>query len=121
MKYNGKNFLAGLLVAVAFALCGSIACSQNGGVKEQRAQQEKIAAACKGITVAMNGIALNVEQAPPGAAKAKAKALAANALVVARPTKDFCQPKPATYLNPTDFAALLTAAADLATKKESVP
>lgn len=122
-KFLEKFALTELLLAICICLVASIAfvgCTQPGGVKEQRAQQEKIATACKAINVAGNAIALHAEQAPAGEDKVKAKALAAQALVVVRPTKDFCEPKPATYLNPTDFAALLAAAADLAMKKKEI-
>lgn len=109
---KNSNFLAGVLLALAFALVGSIACSGSAGVKDQ---QREIAATCSGITVAVNAIAAATE------AGQVSKADARKALEIAKPTKAFCEPKPADHLGPVEYAALLTAAADLATKKEKVP
>lgn len=104
-----SRFLAGLLLAVAFALVASIGCTPNG-VKEQN----QIATACAGITAAVNAIAAGAETGKVS------KADAATALAIARPTASFCEPKPAEHLSPTDYAALLAAAADLATRKEAI-
>lgn len=98
-------------IAIALALALSLsACAGSGGVKEQK----QIATACAGITAAVNSIAAGVE------AGKVSKADGFKALQIARPTAAFCEPKPAEHLGPADYAALLSAAADLATRKESI-
>jgi hypothetical protein len=105
-----------ILFTLALALILS-SCAGGDPVKEQK----QIAASCATINVLGNAIAANAETAPADK-KAKAKALAAKALVIARPTTDWCEPKPVVHLSPADYAALLMAATDMATlKKESAP
>lgn len=103
------GWLSSLLLAIAFLLVASIGCTPNG-VKEQ----DQIATACAGISAAANAIAAGAETGKVS------KADAASALAIARPTASFCEPKPAAHLSPVDYAALLTAAADLATRKEKL-
>jgi hypothetical protein len=104
-------FAAGVLLTIAFGLVVSIAavpaCS-GGGVQEQK----QIATACAGITAAVNAIAGGVEQGKVSKADGK------KAHALAAPTASFCEPKPADHLSPVDYAALLNAAADLATLKK---
>lgn len=104
-----KNAVFAFLIALTVLLVGSIGCSA-GGVKEQK----NIATACAGITAAGNAIAAAAETDP-----AK-KPLAAKAVILVRPTVPFCEPKPADHLSPADYAALLSAAADLATMKKEI-
>lgn len=107
--FTFRLLLLGMVLAIAsIAFTGC----QQGGTREQ---QQNIAAACSGITVAVNAIAAATE------AGQVSKADARKALDIARPTKLFCEPKPADHLTPADYAALLNAAADLATKKEAIP
>lgn len=93
-----------LLLTVSLVGCN------GGGVKEQK----QIATACAGITAAVNAIAAGAETGKVS------KAEAAKALALAKPTAIFCQPKPAAHLSPADYAALLSAAAELATRKERI-
>lgn len=98
------RILLAALLTLALSAC------TGGGVKEQK----QIATACASITAAVNAIAAGAETGKVS------KADAAKALAVARPTATFCQPKPAAHLGAADYAALLSAAADLATRKESI-
>lgn len=97
------------LILTTVLLIGSIGCAGKA-VSEQK----QIATACASITAAGNVIAAAAETDP------KWKPLAAKAYTAAEPTKSFCQPKPADHLSPVDYALLLSAAAELATMKESV-
>lgn len=94
-------------MAFALVMVSILPGCTGSGVKEQR----DIAAACTGITAAVNAIAAGAEHGQVS------KADAAKALSIAKPTAAFCEPKPADHLSPADYAALLNAAADLAARK----
>lgn len=105
-----SKLFAQFLIAIAVALVLSIGFTGCGQVKEQK----QIAASCAGITAAVNSIAAAAEVGKVSKADAR------KALAIAKPTAAFCEPKPADHLSPADYAALLSAAADLATQKEAI-
>jgi hypothetical protein len=82
------------------------------GCSSLQTQHQKIAAACEGAATAADSIAAGVD------AGRVTKAQAKQALEVYRVTVPYCEPEPVSSLNSADYAALITAAAQLATLSE---
>jgi uncharacterized protein involved in response to NO len=86
----------GLLILITLAACAGI-----------QTQHQKIATACEGAATAADAIATGVD----GGRVSKAQA--EEALRVYRTTTPFCEPEPVPSINSVDYAALITAAAQL--------
>ncbi len=97
---------------LALALVAGIVCSAFTGCGGIQTQRQKIATACEGAATAADTIAIGV-----GSGRIT-PSQAADALLVYRVTVPFCQPEPVAKLNDVDYAALINAAAQLATLSE---
>jgi hypothetical protein len=102
-----KNWMLSIVILMCvLSMALLVACSSL------QTQHQRIAAACEGAATAADSIAAGKEAGRVTAAQAK------QALEVYRVTVPYCEPEPATSLSSADYAALITAAAQLATLSE---
>jgi hypothetical protein len=101
-----KNWMLSLIVMLCVLTSLTVGCSSL------QTQHQKIAAACEGAATAADSIAAGKDAGRVTPAQAK------QALEVYRVTVPYCEPEPASSLTSADYAALITAAAQLATLSE---
>lgn len=99
--------LKGKLLSIALMAAVALLCTGFGGCASLQTQQQKIAVACESSASAADAIAIATT------AGRVSKAQAQQALAVYRVTVPFCQPQPVESLSSVDYAALLSASAQL--------
>lgn len=105
-----KSKLLSLILLITCAMCvASIGCA---GLQTQH---QKIAAACEGIASGLDAATAAKQGGRITGAQLQA------VVDIAKPTTRFCQPEPAESLNPSDYAALLSAAARVAASPGATP
>jgi len=104
---KGKTLYTMALVTAMVMVCAAF-----GGCAGIQTQHQKIAAACESAATAADVIAVGTTGGRISTAQAQ------TALEVYRITVPFCEPEPVASLNSADYAALITAAAQLSILSE---